>query len=449
MLRQVYVIKENQIIYSRDFANALSESEINEMSSKITIMALRKVGKEFGHFDYFKFKVSYDLEKDLSLLFLFVTGLVDDYFRNLKVEIENFKDLFLEFFPQIEDGQVLNPENVVKLDNYVDQIHRNLKPKISIIGFSGVGKTTIKKLIKLDEIPLEHIPTISGDIATIKIDKLFFNLFDFAGQDQFRYLWKSFIKGSDSVLIVTDSTRENIEENKFFLELIEKEVPYARSAIIANKQDLPRAMAPEEIEEILNLRTYPMIANRAENREKMIMIIADIMDINLNKSQLLNDVDKEKISLDIEKYLGRASFDVNTASFKKKELDLEQLSLIQEDINDDSDEEPKVESIIASKDIDAILLQNEKLSVESNEFDVEAYVKDAKTRIKQDIEEYNLKERLLGIIKAKKKVKIDYIERYIKNPPEKIVGFIFDLIGAGLIEGQFNEDDTEFSLKID
>ncbi|MFX0186123.1 MAG: hypothetical protein ACFE8A_00150 [Candidatus Hodarchaeota archaeon] len=57
------------------------------------------------------------------------------------------------------------------------------------------------------------------------------------------------------------------------------------------------------------------------------------------------------------------------------------------------------------------------------------------------------KERLLGIIKAKQKVKIEYIENFLKIPKEEIIGLIFDLIGSGQIEGNLNDDDSEFILK--
>ncbi|GAH20676.1 unnamed protein product, partial [marine sediment metagenome] len=70
------------------------------------------------------------------------------------------------------------------------------------------------------EIPLQHVPTISGDIATIKIGKLFFRLFDFAGQEQFKFLWKNFIKESDAVLIITDSTIRNVEKSRYFSGLV-------------------------------------------------------------------------------------------------------------------------------------------------------------------------------------------------------------------------------------
>jgi tetratricopeptide (TPR) repeat protein len=57
------------------------------------------------------------------------------------------------------------------------------------------------------------------------------------------------------------------------------------------------------------------------------------------------------------------------------------------------------------------------------------------------------KERLLGIIKAKQKVKIEYIENFLKIPKEEIIGLIFDLIGSGQIEGNLNDDDSEFISK--
>ena len=171
-------------------------------------------------------------------------------------------------------------------------MHRNLKPKIAVVGFAGVGKTTIKKLIKMDEIPLQHIPTITGEIATIKIGKLFFRLFDFAGQEQFKFLWKGFIKESDAVLIVTDSTIKNVEKSKFFLDLKVKEVPHARAAIIGNKQDLSNAMSVEEIETLTGLKTYPMVANRKENRNKMIRIIAEILAMSTEDNPLLANLFK-------------------------------------------------------------------------------------------------------------------------------------------------------------
>ncbi|MFX1382852.1 MAG: ADP-ribosylation factor-like protein [Promethearchaeota archaeon] len=200
---------------------------------------------------------------------------------------------------------------------------------MSLCGFSGVGKTTTTRLIKAEEIPMQHVPTITGDIATIKIGKLQFSLWDFAGQEQFSYLWTNFIKGSDAVLLITDSTIENVEKSKFFLELIKEQAPNAHTAVIGNKQDLPDAMTPETIEKILGLKTYSMIANRAENREKMITIIADVLEMSANVSPLLKPL-RERDNLTEE-----AKIALETGNFQQAVQLFEKIGDLCIDLGDD------------------------------------------------------------------------------------------------------------------
>jgi len=303
MLRQAFVLKGNDIIYKRFYGNALGNSDIEDLSFRIITEAKRTLGRATGYFDFIKFRVSYDVELDYNLIIIFITGLMDDFFRTIKTQLTNFKNLFLNRFGDKLKDNGLKNLNFTGINVALDEMHRNLKPKIAVVGFAGVGKTTIKKLIKMDEIPLQHVPTITGEIATIKIGKLFFRLFDFAGQEQFKFLWKGFIKESDAVLIVTDSTLKNVEKSKFFLDLKTKEVPHSRAAIIGNKQDLSNALSVAEIEKITGLKTYPMVANRKENRNKMIRIIADILDMSSENSPLLAEL-FEKTDLSYETLFG-------------------------------------------------------------------------------------------------------------------------------------------------
>ncbi len=282
MLRQVYILKDEKVLYNKNFGRALFIEDFQRLYQEILEEADK--GTSLDSYDFFKFKIIYTQLKDNGLTFMFITDINDDVDRTKK-ELENLKEEFLDIFGN--EVENLDPALMEILDPIMDTTHRNLKTKISLVGFSGVGKTTTTKLICLDEIPSVHIPTITGKISTIKIGKLYFHLWDFAGQEQFSYLWNDFILGSDAVLIITDSTLENVEKSKFFIELVKEHAPYAHTAVIGNKQDLPNALTIHKIQEILGLKTYSMVAIDPENRDKMIQIIADILEISTDTSPLL------------------------------------------------------------------------------------------------------------------------------------------------------------------
>ncbi len=290
--------------------------------------AFAKRGKKVEYHDYYKYRISYITEKDSELMFLFVTGLTDN-FENIKKELIKCKKEFLNLFEDLLEHKI-DEKTFEIFDPTVDAIHRNLRPKISLIGFSGVGKTTITRLIKAEEIPMQHIPTITGDIATIRIGKLHFHLWDFAGQEQFSYLWNNFIKGSDAVLLITDSTLENVEKSKFFLELIKEQAAQAHTSVIGNKQDLDDAMKPEQIEKILGLKTYSMIANDSTNRDKMITIIADVLEMSAEVSPLLKPL------LERDTYMEKAAKALENAEFAKAATFFDKISDLCIELGDDS-----------------------------------------------------------------------------------------------------------------
>jgi len=328
MLRQIYFVHKMEIVYKRFYGKALNVDAIKAVLPDIYNEAFYKYVNKNGSFDYYKYKISFLGDIDLNLIFIFVTGIFDDVNR-INAELLKLKNEFLNLF-----GETINKNpdfSVINLmDPIIDTIYSNLKPKISLIGFSGVGKTTISKLITAQEIPSKHIPTINGEISTIKIGNLKFSLWDFAGQEQFSFLWSKFIEGSDAALLITDSTIENIEKSKYFLDFIKEEAPYACSVVIGNKQDLSKALKVDDIERILGIKAYSFVAIDPNNREKMIKIIADTLDINPELSPLLKPIYDRDMLIDM------AKSSLEKGDFKQTIIYFEQISDICVNIGDDS-----------------------------------------------------------------------------------------------------------------
>ncbi len=330
MLRQVFITKEENVIYRQDFGKGLGNDSIGEVFGKIHREAFRVNAETLNANDFFKYRVSYLSAPEKHLLFIFVTDLTDKE-ENIEKQIKTCKKEFLGMFEIFfEDEEMEFDEETFEIfDPTIESIHKALRPKISLVGFSGVGKTTISRLIQAEDIPMEHVPTITGDIGTIKIGKLHFHLWDFAGQEQFSYLWNDFVQGSDAVLLITDSTIENVDKSRFFIELISKEAPHSQVAVIGNKQDLPDAMPVSEIEKILHNKAYSMIATDPENREKMIQIISDILDISGEISPLLKPL------LERDKKIKEAEAAINNGDIKLAAELFDRLADLSMELGDD------------------------------------------------------------------------------------------------------------------
>jgi small GTP-binding protein len=144
--------------------------------------------------------------------------------------------------------------------------------KIALVGNGRVGKSTIRTMLEGKDGP--HHPTIGIDIGKYADDELKCAIFDLGGQERFKMLWNDFLKGSSLVMLVTDSSREDVEKAKGLIDQVQK-VKGAKLIAIANKQDQENRLNATQVEKMLGIKTYPMIATEGTRRSAMVNIIKE------------------------------------------------------------------------------------------------------------------------------------------------------------------------------
>lgn len=131
---------------------------------------------------------------------------------------------------------------------------------VVMLGLDSAGKTTALYRLKFDQY-LNTVPTIGFNCEKVKgtVGKAKganFLVWDVGGQEKLRPLWKSYTRCTDGIVFVLDSVDvERIEEAKMELMRTVKSpdnmgVPIL---VLANKQDLPGAKEPRDLEKLLGL----------------------------------------------------------------------------------------------------------------------------------------------------------------------------------------------------
>ncbi len=168
------------------------------------------------------------------------------------------------------------------LDAVRDEYEKLVEPsvttrlKIALVGEGGVGKTTTLHLLLGETPPLQYVPTIALNLETvenIRFGNYSLVLWDFAGQERFRTLWRFYFHGADVIFLVCDSALRNVIISKDILKLIKRDAPKVPVFALANKQDKPNAMKPEVVQKILGIPTYPMVAIDKARRDEMLRIL--------------------------------------------------------------------------------------------------------------------------------------------------------------------------------
>ncbi|MCK4483650.1 MAG: GTP-binding protein, partial [Candidatus Thorarchaeota archaeon] len=148
------------------------------------------------------------------------------------------------------------------LQAVIDSYEKLIEPcvitrlKIALVGEGGTGKTTTLNLLLGETPPLQYVPTIALNLETvenIRFGNYSLVLWDFAGQERFRTLWRFYFHGADVIFLVCDSSLRNVIISRDILKLIRRDAPKVPVFALANKQDLPNAMRPEVVQKILGV----------------------------------------------------------------------------------------------------------------------------------------------------------------------------------------------------
>jgi small GTP-binding protein len=211
----------------------------------------------------------HEINPDLFLVFI---ADIDENDRSANEKISNAADAFRD---------VLKHKSITFVKNNYERLVNpfvHSKLKIALVGEGGVGKTTTLHLLMGRRPPTQYIPTIALAMEVfenIRFANYSLVLWDFAGQERFRKLWKLYFQGADIVFLLTDSTLRNILLSKDMFQMIRRDAPHVPIIVIANKQDLPNALDPSIIERIIGAETYPLVAIDMAYRNNLLKLLLD------------------------------------------------------------------------------------------------------------------------------------------------------------------------------
>ena len=109
------------------------------------------------------------------------------------------------------------PYEIVKTEDELTETDKQGLFKVIIIGDSGVGKSCLMHRVTTNEFRLEHEVTVGVEFGSfvIKLDQFNFKLqiWDTAGQENFKSITRIFYKGANCVILAYDITKRDTFEH--------------------------------------------------------------------------------------------------------------------------------------------------------------------------------------------------------------------------------------------
>lgn len=129
--------------------------------------------------------------------------------------------------------------------------------RLLMVGLDNSGKTTIVKKLSHEDIT-DISPTLGFNIKTMSFQGFKLNIWDIGGQKTLRPYWRNYYEKTDGLIWVVDSADlSRLQDCRQELQQLLKEERLfgATLLVLANKQDVPSALGPQELEEVLDLKS--------------------------------------------------------------------------------------------------------------------------------------------------------------------------------------------------
>ncbi|MHA2000562.1 MAG: GTPase domain-containing protein, partial [Promethearchaeota archaeon] len=251
MLRQVFLYYKGKRIFSYFFAKAFDNTALDTLLNKRLLPYIQNPinGKIFNK-PMFKFQAHFGMFN--GVFFLFITDMADRP-KTIAKEIERASKLFKKNFPEPQQIKETSQEKE-EFTIFIKETHYFLHPKISLMGPVGAGKSTIRNILKINDMPDKRIMNFA-EYYQIQLANLNFDLWDFVEPDDFSPLWNNFIRGSDIIFFVVNAERQNVIDRKiqFFINLKRREGKYSKWAIVLTKWDVNDTISKSDFQKRYNI----------------------------------------------------------------------------------------------------------------------------------------------------------------------------------------------------
>ena len=167
---------------------------------------------------------------------------------------------------------------------------------ILVVGLNHAGKTTALAHIKcvfggLAPLPAGKIPpTVGLNIGRVQIRRQKLVFWDVSGASSLRSLWDRYFGETHAIIYVVDaSDRARLDESRDVLRglLSNDELQDAPLLVLANKQDMPGALSPDERESRFELQSMLTVgqhvsvhgatATNGSGRQEGVLWLADVL----------------------------------------------------------------------------------------------------------------------------------------------------------------------------